>query len=233
MSSDDDRQQRTSDGLPRVRSGVCFEPPEPLPRGRHDLPREQILTAQAERLMIAVTELLAALGFVGVGIREITARAGVSRGAFYECFPSKEVCAFAAYRRWVEVLLRRFADLPTQGVTLEQLIEALLNAYLGLMEDDPVCARAFLVEFDGLGREAREQRRIALRRIAEYIGVAQTQLERRDGGLVLRRPLIAYVGIIYACRQTAVDMLDDEPEPNLRAVVPELAEWAAASLRVK
>jgi AcrR family transcriptional regulator len=233
MSSADDRQQTTVRDIPQLRTGICFKRPEPLPRGRHDLTREQILTAQAERLMIAVTELLAEHGFGGVGIREITARAGVSRGAFYECFPSKEACAFAAYRRWVDVLLGRFTELPTEGVTLEQLIEALLHAYLGLMEDDPVCARAFLVEFDGLGREARDQRRIALRRLAEYISVAQTKLERADGGLVLRRPLVAYVGILYACRQVAVDLLDEEPAPNLRVVVPELAEWAAASLSVK
>jgi AcrR family transcriptional regulator len=229
----EDPHSRPDDALRRVRPGVCFEPPPPLPRGRHDLPRDQVLTAQAERLMIAVTELLAAHGYSGAGVREITARAGVSRGAFYECFAGKEACAFAAYRRFVEKLLERFATLPVEGLTLDALIERLLETYLGLMEDDPVCARAFLVELDGLGRAAREQRRLALRQIADYIRVAQSKLEPEDGEPVLRRPLIAYVGILYACRQTAVDVLDQQLAPNLRALVPELAAWATASLRVK
>ncbi len=217
----------------RVRPGVCFEPPAPLPRGRHDLPREQVLAAQAERLMIAVTELLASRGYSGIGIREITARAGVSRGAFYECFASKEACAFAAYRRFVEAQLKRFAELPSGDVPLESFIEAMLNAYLGLVEDDPVCARAFLVEFDALGREARDERRIGLRRMADFIEVARSRIRDEHGGQALHRPLIAYVGIVYACRATVVDLLDQEAEPNLRAVVPELTAWAAASLQVR
>ncbi len=193
-----------------------------------------MLAAQAERLMIAGTELLAARGYGGIGVRDITARAGVSRGAFYECFASKEACAFAAYRRFVETQLRRFEELlPAGDVALEDFIEGLLNAYLGLMEDDPVCARAFLVEFDALGKEARDERRVALRQMAEFIAQARSRIRGEDGLPALRRPLIADVGIGYACRQTAVDMLDQEPEPNLRAVVPELTAWAAASLRVK
>lgn len=228
----DERHSRVDGALPRVRVGVCFDPPPPLPRGRHDLPREQVIAAQAERLMIAVTELLAADGYRGIGIREITTRAGVSRGAFYECFASKEACAFAAYRRFLDALLRRFMAVPGGGTSLEDFIEGLLGAYLGLMEDDPVCARAFLVEFDSLGREAREERRIALRQIAEFISLAQSELMAETVNPVLRRPLSAYMGVVYACRQTAVDRLDQELEPELRSMVPELASWAAASLRV-
>jgi hypothetical protein len=44
--------------------------------------------------------------------------------------------------------------------------------------------------------------------------------------------LNAYLGVIYACRQIATDKLDQALEPELRTLVPELASWAAASLRV-
>lgn len=191
-----------------------------------------MIEAQTERLMIAVTELLAAYGYRGIGIREITARAGVSRGAFYECFVSKEACAFAAYNRFLDALMRRFAAMPTGGKSLEDFIKGVLDAYLGLMEDDPVCARAFLVEFDSLGREARDQRRIALRQIAEFVSLAQSDLMVESVNPVLPRPLSAYMGVVYACRQAAVDRLDEELEPELRSTVPELASWAAASLRI-
>jgi AcrR family transcriptional regulator len=216
----------------RVRAGVCFDPPEPLPRGRHDLPRTHVLAAQAERLMIAVTELLAAHGYSGIGIREITARAAVSRGAFYECFSSKEACAFAAYRRFVETQMQRFTALLRPGdCSLEHSIEALLEAYLGLMEDDPVCARAFLVEFDALGREARDERRIALRRMADFIEAAENGVRTKHGQPQLHRPLVAYAGIVYACRATVVDMLDHEPEPTFRDVLPEMTAWAVTTLK--
>ncbi len=109
----------------------------------------------------------------------------------------------------------------------------MLNAYFGLMEDDPVVARAFQIEIDALGVPARRRRRIALRRIAEFISFAQRQMMDEEGRTVLHRPLSAYVGVVYACRQIAIDTLEQEPEqPPLRALVPELASWAAASLRV-
>ena len=148
------------------------------------------------------------------------------------CSSDLEACAFAAYNRFVEVLLRRFAEVRSGGVSLEEFIKGLLYAYLGLMEDDPVCARAFLVEFDSMGREARDQRRHALREIAEFISVAQDELSADDVQPVLRRPLSAYLGVVYACRQIATDKLDQELEPELRTLVPELASWAAASLSV-
>jgi AcrR family transcriptional regulator len=85
--------------LEQVRDGVFFTLPEALPRGRHKLPRDQISAAQHERLLVAVTELLAARGYRGFGIEEIAKRAGVSLGAFYECFGGKDECVFAGYDR--------------------------------------------------------------------------------------------------------------------------------------
>lgn len=78
-----------------------------LPRGRHELSRDDVLTAQRERLMIATTELMADSGYQGVGVRQIAKRARISPAAFYECFPDKDACVFAAYGRFIEVLLTR------------------------------------------------------------------------------------------------------------------------------
>ncbi len=48
--------------IERVRDGVFFTLPDALPRGRHQLTRGQVTDAQRARLLVAVTELLAARG---------------------------------------------------------------------------------------------------------------------------------------------------------------------------
>jgi hypothetical protein len=46
--------------IPSIHDGLFFTLPDALPLGRHDLAREQVLSAQRERLMAAMTELMAA-----------------------------------------------------------------------------------------------------------------------------------------------------------------------------
>src|SRR3982074_887080 len=89
----------------QVREGLFFSTPAVLPRGRHGLPRDQVVAAQRERLMAAITVLMAELGYEHVRVGDVAAEAGVSRAAFYECFPDKEPCAVAAYDRFIAVLL--------------------------------------------------------------------------------------------------------------------------------
>ncbi len=69
-------------GAECVHDGLFFTLPDVLPHGRHKLTREQITQAQRERLLAAVTELLAARGYRGFGVGDIATRAGVSFGTF-------------------------------------------------------------------------------------------------------------------------------------------------------
>ena len=87
------------DPVEPVHDGVFFVLPDALPRGRHHLTAEQVSEAQRERMLAAVTELLAAHGYRGFGVGEIATRAGVSLGTFYECFENKDACIFAGYDR--------------------------------------------------------------------------------------------------------------------------------------
>jgi AcrR family transcriptional regulator len=214
--------------LTRVREGVFFQVPDALPRGRHGLTRKQVLAAQRERLMASLTELLAARGYPAVKVGDVAARAGVSRAAFYECFKDKEACAFAAYDRFIEVLLGRLAatEAPDRW---HGYMQVLLDAYLGTLQQDLVVARAFQVEMDAVGREARERRRVALVRFAEFLRAQRERLAADEVGL---RPLppSAYLGVVYAARQIASDTLDSEQHPDLRALVPELADWMSELL---
>ncbi|BCY12421.1 hypothetical protein L3i22_075090 [Actinoplanes sp. L3-i22] len=196
----------------RIASGVVFTTPAALPRGRHELPRERIVAAQREKMLIAATELLAGEGYRGFGVREICARAAVSRAAFYECFADKDTCVYAAYDRFIEVFLARLTTEPGDGA-----VGGFVTSYLRVLNSDRVAARAFQVEMDALGRPARQRRREAIERLAVTV--------RDLRGDAAGAPLSAYVGAIYALRQIASDALDSGGEPDLTALAPELSTW--------
>jgi len=204
----------------QIREGLFFRVAVLLPRGRHTLTREQVRAAQSERLLAAFTELMAERGYRGVRVGEVAARAGVSRAAFYECFADKEECAFVAYDRFISVLLERLNAETSSAQDWEGFIAGLMESYLGTLQQDLVVARAFQVEMDAVGPQARDRRRRALVRFAEFI-----RLQRQRFGIADELPMTAYLGVVYSARQIASDLLDSEDTPDLLARAPELSSW--------
>jgi AcrR family transcriptional regulator len=214
----------------QIRDGVFFKLPEALPRGRHKLTRDQISDAQRERLLAAVTELLAARGYRGFGLAEVASRAGVSLGTFYECFDSMEACVFAGYDRFIEVLLTKMAAVEVSDDDRPGLVVGLLRAYLETLQQDLVVARAYQVEIDALGPPARTRRREALTLFATYI---RDRLARTtaDGRPPAELPWTAYIGVVYAARQLASDALDTAPEPDLSRLGSDMEVWISDLVR--
>jgi AcrR family transcriptional regulator len=237
MSSTTTSKTEAEDTLPRVTPGVFFGGAAVLPRGPHALPREAVLAEQRERLMAAVTELIAAGGYALVKIGSLAGRAKISRTAFYECFPSKEACAYAAYERFTEVLLRSLAEGAASaqrgGATLD-MADVLLSiqyAYFGALEQDLVATRAFLVEFDAVTLEARERRRVAIKGIAAYLRQIHAELSESDPTLAPVFDEDVYLGLTYMIRQLACDALDKHARPNLHAIADTLTPWLLTSYR--
>ena len=200
-------QQLPANESPRimtVKEGVFFTTPAALPRGRHVLQRGDVLAAQRERLMIAVTELVAANGYRGVGVREIASRARVSRAAFYEVFTDKDECIFAAYDRFIAVLVTKVLGVASDNDSWEATLSSAVKSYLVTLASDVVTARAFQVEMDALGRPARERRRQALTGLAALLQERRTRLAPHAPPL----PASAYIGGVYAVRQLVSDELD-------------------------
>jgi AcrR family transcriptional regulator len=222
---------KPTEAVRRVRAGLLFRAPVPLPRGPHGLGRDAILSEQRERLLAATTELMAARGYANVTIGAIVARSKVSRSAFYESFADKQACAFAAYDRFIEVLLDSIATRAEAADTYAEQITGMLDAYFAILQDDPVAARAFLVEMDALGTEARGRRRTAMRGIAHFLRSQHKQ--SYASGLSLTPPFAedVYVAIVYAARQLACDALDEQPSPNLRDIGDALVPWLLATFQ--
>ncbi|PXX63014.1 TetR family transcriptional regulator [Nocardia tenerifensis] len=135
-----------------------------LPRGRHGLPREQVVASQRERILIAMAEAMLENGYVGTSVAAILKRAGVSRETFYEQFRSKEACFEAAYERAVQNLLGRIEDASNNPTPAKPdrdsmaKMDRIFAAYLQHLVDDPASARLYLVEVYAVGSAALSRR---------------------------------------------------------------------------
>ncbi|MBF6336759.1 TetR/AcrR family transcriptional regulator [Nocardia abscessus] len=180
------------------------------------------MAAQRERLLVAVTELLAARGYAGFGPTDIAKRAGVSLAAFYEAFANKDECVFAGYDRFIQVLLTQLTAAEIVGRDRRAIVGDALGQYLRTLQNDLVVARAYQVEIEALGPAVRRRRRKSLRLFAEYI----RGLVRGVGGKRLPAlSVTAYLGVVYAVRQLTADALDESDEPDLTSLSADLEPW--------
>ncbi len=180
------------------------------------------MAAQRERLLVAVTELLAARGYAGFGPTDVAKRAGVSLAAFYDAFANKDECVFAGYDRFIQVLLTQLTGAELAGRDRRSIVAEALGQYLGSLQNDLVVARAYQVEIDALGRAARRRRRKSIRLFAEYIrGLVRSATGNRQPLL----SVTAYMAVVYAVRQLTADALDESDEPDLTVLSADLEPW--------
>jgi len=138
-----------------------------LPRGRHSLPREEVIASQRERILSAMAEAMVENGYVGTSVAAILKRAGVSRETFYEQFRSKEDCFEAAYERAVELLIANIAHAisgsesdatDTANPADPDRMGRILEAYFDGLIAEPAYARLYLVEVYAVGSKAVARR---------------------------------------------------------------------------
>lgn len=126
--------------------------PTRLPRGRHGIPREEVLASQRGRILVAMTDAVAEQGFARTVVADVIRRAGVSRETFYQQFSGKDECFLAAIDGAAALLGDGLATAFADG------LEAALAAYLQTLADEPAAARTFLVEVYSAGPEAIRRR---------------------------------------------------------------------------
>jgi AcrR family transcriptional regulator len=202
-----------------------FPAPVALPRGPHALSREEVTAAQRERVLRAVTEVVADRGFAKTTIAAIARAAGVSPNVFYEHFADKEDCYLAAYDRFAQTLLERIAGEIAPTTQWQEFLRNALDAYLGTVGAEPVASRAFILEMDSAGPRAREIRQGVYRGMAAVI-------EQRHRELVDTDPLpsAAYMGIVHGVRCLVCDFLEGRTDSTLTELSDEIERWLAATL---
>lgn len=202
-------------------------PSRALPRGPHDLTREEVGESQRTRLLDACTELLGEGGYPAVTIGELARRAGVSRAAFYEHFADKETCLLAAYDRFAASLVAAMTSEVDDESSWGAFVDATLRGYLDVLEADPVAARAFIVELDGAGPAARQRRRQAIHAFANLLAERHAEMRRRDSSLG-PLPKEAYLALAFGIREVIRDTLDGGRPAALKRLAPRLRVLATA-----
>jgi AcrR family transcriptional regulator len=173
---------------------------------------------------------LAEHGYAGVTIGELARRARVSRGAFYGQFEDKRACLFSAYDRFAGDLLAAMTAGVGDDTTWEEFVDAALRGYLGTLERDRIAARAFLVEMDAAGPEARVRRGEGVRMLADMLHDRHEAIRRTDPNLApLPEPV--YLGLCLGVRELVRERLErDDPAP-LTELAPTVTLWVTATVR--
>lgn len=153
----------------------------PLPSGRHNLPREFVVTSQRDRLLDAMAQSCAEKRYAEVSVADIVATARVSRSTFYEIFPDKESCFLAAY----DAILGRFVTEVIKAcqapeLTWPEQIELGIEASLDFLAAEPAFARMCIVDMFSAGPSALERYLSAVRLIAAFVDGGRTQMPDRE-----------------------------------------------------
>lgn len=209
---------------------AIFARPLSLPRGPHGLSRGEVSAIHRGRLLDAVTRVVADEGYGPATVAQIIRRAGVSPNVFYEHFVSKQACYLAAYDLFAESLLGRIAGEIEPAVQWREFVSGALNAYLGTLDNEPIAARAFLLEMDAAGPLARERRHAAYAAIAAAIQQRHKEMCNRDPSLS-PLPDSAYMGIVHGVRELVCDVLEGRSVSQLRDLAPDVEAWITAAFR--
>lgn len=174
-----------------------------LPRGRHDLTREQIEEDQRLRILLGFAGAMAGNGYARTPIAAVIAHAGVSRETYYRLFSDKLDGFLAAFDLVSTVLLAELdRAVEGPGPPLDRIDDG-VRRYLEVLAEHRGEARLFLVEAFAAGpvaieRRAEVQERIAAR-IAEVLEVGS------ESGRVTCRMLVAAVSALIVTPLVADD----------------------------
>ncbi|HEX6782062.1 MAG TPA: TetR/AcrR family transcriptional regulator [Solirubrobacterales bacterium] len=134
-----------------------------FPSGVRKLPSDLIRTIQRERLIVAMLNAAADLGYLETNVQDVIDRAGVSRPTFYEHFSNKEDCFLAAFDTSAERLREVVHSAAREGGKVwRDRVRLGLEALLRFASGEPDTARTMVVE-------ARAASAAAVRRRVELL----------------------------------------------------------------
>jgi AcrR family transcriptional regulator len=186
-----------------------------------------------ERILVAMTEIVAKRGYQGTTIEHIVKRAGVSRATFYEHFENREDCLLAGFADAERELQRRVAE-AAKAKEWPDRVRAALTAFLDFCASEPALARTCLVEAVTAGPVAMERYERALTSFAPLFHDGRDYL---DGLGELPDDLEDMIigGIVWMVHQRLLrNEIDEIPGllPTMLefALVPYLGEGRAAEV---
>jgi AcrR family transcriptional regulator len=133
---------------------------------------------QRTRLLSAVVPVVDELGWSGVTVADIAARARVSRRTFYDLFADREECLLAMLEDTVGRVERDLAQTGVEGASWVECVRTGLWTILCFLDRDPVLARACVVQSARGSRRVLQAREDLLSRIASIVDGGRSQNAR-------------------------------------------------------
>jgi AcrR family transcriptional regulator len=194
--------------LQLVRGASPRQPLWPAPNarifaGHHGLDRAIVLRIQRDRLLRAMVDVVAQVGFHATSVEKVIRQAGMSRRTFYDVFVDKDDCFLAAYDDVADHAVAYVAEATAAGGSARERVERFVEAFAGFWAEEPVAARACVVEVMAAGSAARARRARVIRRLAALVEQHLRELRGRPG----LEPLaaIAFVGAVNELASTVIE----------------------------
>jgi AcrR family transcriptional regulator len=143
------------------------------------------------RLLEAMAESVTRKGYAQTTIADVARHARVSKRTFYENFADKEECFLATYAALSEAALERIATAGQQQADPEARLDAALNAYISVLEEQPAMTRSFLMEIHAAGPKALLLRRAILSRYSDLLRMLVREAETTRPELAPLSPAMA------------------------------------------
>jgi AcrR family transcriptional regulator len=190
-----------------------------FPSGVRKLPPDLVRAIQRERLIVAMLNAAADLGYLETNVQDVIDRAGVSRPTFYEHFSNKEDCFLAAFdssaqrlRKKVESAVRKGGDVWRDRVRYG------LEALLRFASREPDTARTMVVE-------ARAASATAVRRRVELMDDFSRCLHDQAQDLLPEGPTrtdVTASGIVGGVESLLYSRLCKQEYDQLESLLPSL-----------
>ena len=205
--------------------------PRILPRGRHKLDPQLVAASQRQRLLEAITELVAEKGFPDVTIGDIVARAGTAKRTFYDHFADKLQCFLAALDVITDTLVASSARMFAVSGTVRERCEYSVRGYLELLASMPNAAKVLYLEAIAAGPEAVTRRHDVHLKFARNI-VALSRAAALEGeGRELGE--LHAVGVVGALHQMIYGQLHQHGPDSLLAISDDVVQLAVAFLTMR
>ena len=176
-------------------------------------------TDHRERLLAALTEVLAMRAYRDVTLTDITSAAKVSRRTFYEHFANKDECLLALSAetsvRMMNTLLASFS--PTDA--WEMLVQQVTAAYLGFIRNEPSLMQALYIETCTMGMAGLKARRRVAELFAAFL-VQQVTIRQQRGELHSGIDQASAIAIVAGVNELILHHLMDDRADDLPQLAP-------------
>lgn len=162
-----------------------------LGSGRGAPSRDEVDDIQRARIISAMIEVAAEVGYLGAAVAPVVARAGVSRRTFYELFDGREDCFLAACNWGVEQARQVMLEAYRSQRSWRERVRHALAALLAFLDAEPQLARVCVIEALGAGKLVLERRAEVLAELMAALTSGAPEARGAGGA-----PLLTAEGVI-------------------------------------